>query len=383
MLWNEIMAAAVVNRQKLHKIPEPCWKEKKTLAYLSQVLTESSVQWRPCSKTGLVANFAQDAAGPHVALRTDIDGLVMDEANDFQYKSIQNGCMHGCGHDGHMAVMLAIAEWLKVHEKKLPGPVRLLFQPAEEGGYGAREMIADGALEGVDKIFGWHNWPAIEFGKAVCPQGPVMASNASFSISVRGRGGHASQPEMCNDPILGAAAITLGLQQIVSRKLAPQQAAVVGVSSIDGRSEETVIPDRVELKGSIRMASTKGLEKIGGLIHDAACSIAQGYGVEAEVFFKQRYPAVVNNAREAAELRDCLAQVFGENYICEQTAVPLMASEDFSYYLQKVPGAFALVGAGDGGRFSIPCHNTNYDFNDKLIEPMVRVMSLAVGAPLP
>ncbi|MFT5728712.1 MAG: amidohydrolase [Desulforhopalus sp.] len=383
MLWNEIIAAGVLNRLELHKIPEPCWKETNTFTYLTQVLEESHIQWRPCSKTGLVAYFAQDAVGVHVALRADMDGLLMDEANDFHYKSIQNGCMHACGHDGHMAVMLAMAQWLKIHEEKLPGPVTLLFQPAEEGGYGAREMIAGGALDGVDKIFGWHNWPAIAFGKAVCLPGVVMAANASFNITVNGRGGHASQPEICNDPVLGAAAITLGLQQIVSRKLAPQQAAVVSVTSIDARSGETVIPDRAELKGSVRMASTKGIERIGELIHETACSIAEGYGVEATVDFSGRYPAVVNSAKEAIEFGDCLAQVLGEDYRCEETAIPLMASEDFSYYLEKVPGAFALIGAGDGGRFSIPCHNTAYDFNDKLIEPMVRAMSLAVGAPLP
>ena len=383
MSWDEIIEAGVLNRRKLHEIPEPCWKEQKTFTYLTQILDESDIQWRPCSKTGLVAHFAQDAVGSHVALRADMDGLLMEEANDFSYRSMQNGCMHGCGHDGHMAVMLAMAQWLKIQEEKLPGPVTLIFQPAEEGGYGAREMIAGGALDGVDKIFGWHNWPAIEFGKVVCFPGAVMAANASFSISVQGRGGHSSQPEICNDPVLGAAAIILGLQQIVSRRLAPQQAAVVSVTSIDGKSGETVTPDRVELKGSVRMASTKGIEGIGELIKEMACAIAKGYGVEAIVTFNLRYPAVVNSVKEAAEFGDCLGQVLGEDYICTETAVPLMASEDFSYYLEKVPGAFALVGAGDGGRFSTPCHNTTYDFNDKLIEPMVRAMSLVVGAPVP
>jgi len=340
MLWSEIMSAGVLNRLELHKIPEPCWKERKTFTYLTRVLNENHIQWRPCSKTGLIAHFAQGSVGSHVALRADMDGLLMDEANDFHYRSIQNGCMHACGHDGHMAVMLAMAQWLKIHEEKLPGPVTLLFQPAEEGGYGAREMIADGALDGVDKIFGWHNWPAIEFGKAVCLPGAVMAANASFSITVQGRGGHASQPEICNDPVLGAAAITLGLQQIVSRKLAPQQAAVVSVTSIDAKSGETVIPDRAELRGSVRMASTKGIERIGELIKETACSIARGYGVEATVDFSQRYPAVVNSRKEAVEFGDCLAQVFGEDYTCEKTAVPLMASEDFSYYLEKSSRGF-------------------------------------------
>ncbi|MFT5699357.1 MAG: amidohydrolase [Desulforhopalus sp.] len=383
MLWNEIIAEAQVNRMELHKIPEPCWQEKKTFHHLVTNLEQYKIHWRPCSKTGLLAYFAQGASGDHIALRTDMDGLVMDEANELEYKSTQKGCMHGCGHDGHMAVMLATARWLKIHEDKLPGPVTLIFQPAEEGGYGAREMIADGALDGVDKIFGWHNWPAIQYGKAVCRAGVVMAANASFSIDVQGRGGHASQPDICNDPVLGAAAITLGLQQIVSRRLPPQQAAVVSVTSIDAKSGETVIPDMAILKGSVRMASTKGLTNIGELIEESASYIAKGYGLEAVVHFKQRYPAVVNTAKEAGEFGHYLTQVFGEEYGCQETAVPLMASEDFSYYLEKVPGAFALIGAGNGGRYSIPCHNTTYDFNDRLIEPMVQAMSLAAGLPLP
>lgn len=383
MSWDKIIAKGVSSRHELHRIPEPCWQENKTFTYLVQSLEKNNIAWRPCSKTGLLACFAQQASGTHIALRADMDGLLMDEANDLDYKSTENGCMHACGHDGHMAVLLATAQWLKIHEKKLPGPVTLLFQPAEEGGHGAREMIADGALDNVDKIFGWHNWPAIAYGKAVCRPGVVMAANASFSIIVRGRGGHASQPDLCDDPVLAAAAITLGLQRIVSRKVPPQQASVLSVTSIDAKSGETVIPDRAVLQGSVRMASTMGLERIGQLIKETASAIALGYGVEATVDFNQRYPAVVNSEKEAAELGSCLKQVLGEQYSCHETAVPLMASEDFSYYLEKIPGAFALVGAGDGGRFSIPCHNTKYNFNDRLIEPVVRTMSLLVGAPLP
>ncbi|PHR25884.1 MAG: peptidase M20 [Desulfotalea sp.] len=383
MSWKKIIEAARSNRLELHKIPEPCWQERKTFAYLVAALDEYNIHWRPCSKTGLLAYFAQGAAGAHIALRADMDGLLMDEENDLPYRSEQKGCMHACGHDGHMAVMLATAQWLKVNEEKLLGPVTLIFQPAEEGGYGAREMIADGALDGVDKIFGWHNWPAIPYGKGVCCPGTVMAANASFSIVVKGHGGHASQPDICNDPVLAAAAITLGLQQIVSRRLPPQEAAVVSVTSIDAKSGKTVIPGTAILEGTVRMASTKGLERIGELLKESACFIAKGYGVTALVTYSPRYPAVVNSAGAAAEFGGCLAKVWGKDYQDHETAIPLMASEDFSYYLNNKPGAFALIGAGDGERFSIPCHNTSYNFNDRLIEPMLRAFSLVVGIPFP
>lgn len=383
MFWDEIIREAVVSRQELHKIPEICWQEKKTRAYLISELEGLGVCWKQCSDTGLVAQLAQGGSGVHTALRADMDGLPMVETNDFLYRSREKNRMHGCGHDGHMATMLATARWLKLNERKLRGPVTLIFQPAEEGGYGAREMIAAGALNGVDKIFGWHNWPAIPFGKAVCRGGVVMCANASFTIEVTGRGGHASQPDICSDPVLGASAIVVGMQQIVSRRLPPQEAAVISITSIDARSGETIIPDLAYLKGSVRMESSQGLEKIGDLMQEIASNIASGYGVEARVDFSQRYPAVVNSKEQAADFSNCLAQVFGDNFDSRQTAIPLMASEDFSYYLEKVPGAFALIGAGDGRDHSIPCHNTAYDFNDNLIEPMVRAMSLLVGLPVP
>jgi len=287
--------------------------------------------------------------------------------------------MHGCGHDGHMATMLATAEWLKRHESDLPGPVSFLFQPAEEGGYGAKKMIADGALEGVDCIFGWHNWPAIPFGKAVCPAGPLMVANAGFQIILQGSGGHASQPELCRDPVLAAAALTLALQQIVSRRLPPQQAAVVSVTSIDARSSATVIPEKAVLSGSVRLEDTGDLRMIGELISSTSHSIAAAYNVSAEVDFARRYLAVVNDPPQAASVQKIFSEVLGPDWLHKETRLPLMASEDFSYYLQQVPGAFAIAGAGDGGIFSVPCHNSRYIFNDRLIEQMALVMVRLAG----
>lgn len=379
MSWHELIQKAIIFRRELHKIPEPSWKEVATSAAIGKRLDQLGIYWRPCTKTGIVAHIAQGKNGDHLALRTDIDGLELKEASNVSWKSTVHGCMHGCGHDGHIATMLAAAEWLKKHEAALPGPVSFIFQPAEEGGYGARAMIADGALEGVDRIFGWHNWPAIPFGRAVCPEGPVMAANASFQIVIKGSGGHASQPELCRDPVLAAAALTLGLQQVVSRRLPPQRAAVVSVTSIDARSVETVIPDQAILAGSVRMETTSELQLIGELIDSTSKSIAAGYNVAAEVEFSPRYPATVNDPTEAGIVQEILGEVLGSRWLHKETAVPLMASEDFSYYLEKVPGSFVIAGAGDGGLFSIPCHNSRYVFNDQLIEPMARVMVRMAG----
>lgn len=383
MSWQKLIDSATDIRRQLHMVPEPCWKEHKTFAAIAGRLGQLGISWRKCAKTGIVAYVAQGGDGDHVALRADMDGLVLEEATDVPWKSRHPGYMHGCGHDGHIAVMLAAAEWLKKNEADLPGPVSFIFQPAEEGGYGAREMIADGALEGVDRIFGWHNWPSIPFGKAVCPPGPTMAANGAFRIIIEGKGGHASQPEICRDPILAAAAVTLGLQQIVSRRLAPQQAGVLSVTSIEGSSMETVIPDRVELSGSVRAESTDTLQIIADFMESTAASIAAGYNTIAELEFNFRYPAVVNEPGQACLLQAELAEVLGETWLDSAIQLPIMASEDFSYYLEQVPGAYAFVGAGDGGLHSIGRHNSSYDFNDNLIEPMVRVLVKLAGLAVP
>lgn len=380
MSWDMLIREAVADRRQLHRIPELCWQEEKTGAYIASRLERLGVSWRKCAGTGLLAHLAEKSRGEHVCLRCDMDGVPINEANTFEHASTRPNCMHGCGHDGHMATMLATLAWLKEQEPSLPGPVTFLFQPAEEGGHGAREMIADGALEGVDRIFGWHNWPAIDFGKAVCTPGPLMAANASFEVEVLGRGGHASQPELCRDPVLAASAITVALQQVVSRQMAPQRACVLSVTSIDGCSSETVIPEKVQLAGSVRAARTDDIAGIGRKITEISHSVAAGYGVEAVVRFENRYQAVINDAESSGQFGAALKKIFGSDWQCPVTEVPIMASEDFSYYLAEVSGAFSLVGAGDGRRFSVPCHNVQYEFNDLLIEPMVRVMSCLAGA---
>jgi hippurate hydrolase len=242
-------------------------------------------------------------------------------------------------------------------------------------------MIDEGALDGVDVIFGWHNWPAIPYGEAVCPDGPVMSANGTFEISVRGAGGHASQPEACRDPVLAAAAITMAVQQVVSRRLAPQRASVVAVTSIDARSSETVTPDEATLSGSIRVSDTGERDVVFRLISEVAEATARAHDVEAVTRTTPRYGATVNHPGPAGELRSTLEARLGPSWHSTDTLVPVMASEDFSYYLGEVPGAFALVGADDGAGHHEPCHSARYDFNDRLIDPIADVLSRLAGAP--
>ncbi|MGB1580492.1 MAG: N(2)-acetyl-L-2,4-diaminobutanoate deacetylase DoeB2, partial [Nevskiales bacterium] len=330
-----------------------------------------------------VATLAPQAGGRHVALRADIDALPITEASGADWSSQRPGCMHACGHDGHTATLFAAAWWLKQHESELPGPVSLFFQPAEEGGHGALRMIEDGALQGIDCIFGWHNWPAISFGKAVCPDGPVMAANGTFQINITGQGGHASQPESCRDPVLAAAAITTALQQIVARRLPPQQAAVISVTSIEAPSAATVIPDTAQIGGSFRIADDGLREQIGEWITEISQATAQAHGVTADVLMQPRYGVTVNHPAAAAQMRRGLAHCLGPDWHSNHTPVPIMASEDFSYYLREVPGAYALIGADDGQGHDLPCHSPRYDFNDALIPLVARLYLQLASAPSP
>ncbi|OZG74706.1 peptidase M20 [Hahella sp. CCB-MM4] len=382
--WQDYINTAVTFRRELHRHPELGWSENQTAQRIRHRLTTLGIPWRECAGTGTVATLASGRPGPHIALRADIDALPIAEQSGVDWTSHHEGCMHACGHDGHTATLYNTAQWLKAHEELLPGPVTLLFQPAEEGGHGAKRMIEDGALEGVQKIFGWHNWPAIPLGQAVCPQGPVMAGNGVFKLDVQGAGGHSSQPELCRDPVLAGSAIVLALQQIVSRRLPAQSATVISITSFDAKSGVTVIPDRAILEGSYRLVDPNDQETIAGLIKEVAESTARAYGVTCHVDIHPRYQPTINHTTEASLFRGILKEEFGPDVISSEVRVPIMASEDFSYYLNEIPGAFALIGSGTGEvRHSVPCHSPKYDFNDALIPHVTRIFTRLVGAPLP
>jgi len=376
--WEQLVAEVVAFRRELHRQPELTWQEADTAASIRQQLDALGIAWRVCAEHGTVATLAPQATGRHIALRADIDALPMVEVSGVDWSSQRPGVMHACGHDGHTATLLAASRWLRLHAAELPGPVTLLFQPAEEGGHGAKRMIADGALDGVDVIFGWHNWPAMSFGQAVCPDGPVMCANGAFEIGLTGRGGHASQPELCRDPVLAAAGITQSLQQIVSRRLPPQQAAVVSVASIQAESQVTVIPERATLRGSVRAESTAARGRIEEAITEIASATAAAYGVTAEVRHAPRYGATCNHAGPAAQMRAALEAELGPAWQSRSIAVPIMASEDFSYYLEQIPGAYALIGAGVQAD-APPCHSPRFDFNDQLIGVVGRLYTRLAG----
>lgn len=371
-------------RRDLHRRPETAWAEQATAATIREILDTTGIPHRACADTGTVGTLAPHAPGRHVALRADLDAMPITEETGLSYASNYDGVMHACGHDGHTATLVAVARWLKAHEDTLPGPVTLLFQPAEEGGHGAARMIEDGCLNAprpVDVVFGWHNWPALPLGQALCPDGAVMAANGTFRVELHGRGGHASQPESTRDPVLAAAAVTVALQQVVARRLAPQQAAVLAVTSLEAASAATVTPDMAAIGGSIRVPDAATRDEVFAAIEQIATATAAAHQVTATVHTYPRYDATVNHPGPAAEMRDVLSTVFGPGWARHPVTAPVMASEDFSYYLQQVPGAFALIGGGP--EQAPPLHSTRYDFDDALIDPVGRVLIELAGAPVP
>lgn len=376
-------------RRSLHQTPELAWEEVATAEWIRERLTELGISWRAVAGTGTVATLTpKEIRGPHLAFRAELDALPIQEATGLPFASRIPGIMHACGHDGHMAALLGTAKWMKQHEFDLFGPVSFVFQPAEEGGHGALRMLEAGGLEGVDAIYGWHNWPALPLGKALCPDGTVMSGNGTFRITVHGKGGHASQPEAARDPVLAAAALTLNLQQIVSRRLPPQAKVVVSVTSVDGRSSPTIIPGQVVLEGSFRFSEARWRASIESLLVEISESTASSYGVSAEVEVFPRYGATVNDPASAALYREALGAEFGSDFDRTDLLLPIMASEDFSYYLNQLPGAFALMGISETGAeespdFSAPCHSAHYQFNDKVLPHVVRLFSRLAGVPVP
>lgn len=378
--FSAIVDRATRFRHKLHEHPERTWQEHKTAESIRQALTSLGFTPRPCATTGTIADLGPEA-GPKIALRADIDALPIVEDTALPHASKNQGVMHACGHDGHTATLLAAAAWLKKHEGSLKTGVRLLFQPAEEGGHGAKKMIEDGCLDGVGEIYGYHNLPTFPLGKFAAPDGPIMVSNGYLRIRIIGQGGHASTPEACRDPILAAAQFLTLVQQIVSRNVAPQEAAVITVSTFHAGTARNAIPDEAVLEGTIRAAETELRDHLAarvGQVLDGVCSAA---GVRSEFVFEPMYQATVNHAGPAGRYREVLRSVLGPDS-SQERGVPFMGGEDFSYYLREIPGAYALIGSGRTPD-APPLHSPRFDFNDALIPLMVRVWSELVGAPMP
>jgi amidohydrolase len=370
-------------RRDLHRHPELAYREARTAARVVAELTALGLEPRAIADTGVVADLG---ASPAVALRADLDALPIDEQGDVEHRSTIVGAMHACGHDGHVAILVGAAAALAASRARLGRRgVRLLFQPAEEGGAGAARLIAEGALDGVEAVYGLHNWPATSRGAVAVRAGAMMAASGLFEIVVAGRGGHGSQPHLARDPVLAAAQVVTALQALISRERDPLEPAVVSVCSIHGGSARNVIPDQVTLAGTTRALDDAGIDRLGERLAEVARGVAMAARCDATVEARRQYPAVVNHPASAHLAAEAARDVLGPRAVTE-AGLPVMGAEDFSFYLRERPGAFLFLGAGREGEASPPLHSSRYDFDDSLILPgallMLRIVERTLGVTL-
>ncbi|MFA9286216.1 M20 aminoacylase family protein [Comamonas sp. SY3] len=364
-------------RKDIHAHPELCFEEVRTADLVAAKLTEWGIPiHRGLGTTGVVGIVhGKDggASGQAVGLRADIDALPMQESNTFEHASRHAGKMHACGHDGHTAMLLAAAKHFSKF-RDFDGTVYLIFQPAEEGGGGAREMIKDGLFEKfpMQAVFGMHNWPGMAAGNMAVSPGPVMASSNDFKITITGKGGHGAMPHMGNDPVPIACQIVTAFQTIITRNKKPLDTGVISVTMIHGGEANNVIPDRVELQGTVRTFRTEVLDLIEARMRQVAEGCCAMNNAQCEFYFNRNYPATVNSVPEAEFARQVMIDILGADKVKAQE--PTMGAEDFSFMLEAKPGAYCFIANGEGDHRAIghgggPCtlHNPSYDFNDDLI----------------
>jgi amidohydrolase len=361
-------------RRDIHAHPELGFEEQRTSDLIAAALTGWGIPvHRGLGKTGVVGIISNGTGGRAVGLRADIDALPITEHNTFAHASVRSGKMHACGHDGHTAMLLAAASYL-ARRRDFDGTVYLLFQPAEEGGGGAREMIRDGLFERfpMEAIFGVHNWPGLEVGQFGVRSGPVFASSNEFRITIRGRGAHAAMPHNGIDPVPVACQMVQAFQTIISRNKRPIDAGVISVTMIRAGEATNVVPDSCELQGTVRTFTVELLDLIEQRMRRIAEATCQAFEASCEFTFHRNYPPTVNHVRETQFVRHLLDDLVGAPNVREFE--PTMGAEDFSYFLLEKPGCYFVIGNGDGrhrsgGHGAGPCmlHNPSYDFNDALI----------------
>jgi len=371
------VAGIAALRRDIHAHPELCFQEVRTADLVARKLSDWGIPiHRGMGTTGVVGIVhGRDggACGRGVGLRADMDALPMQEFNKFAHTSQHAGKMHACGHDGHTAMLLAAAQHFSKH-RDFDGTVYLIFQPAEEGGGGAREMIRDGLFEKfpMEAVFGMHNWPGGAVGTFAVSAGPVMASSNEFKIVIRGKGGHAALPHSGIDPVPVACQMVLAFQTIISRNKKPVDAGVISVTMIHAGEATNVVPDFCELQGTVRTFSIEVLDLIEKRMKTIAEHTCAAFEAHCEFEFVRNYPPTINSAAEADFARQVMRGIVGADKVMAQEAT--MGAEDFSYMLQARPGAYCFIANGEGDHREIghgggPCmlHNPSYDFNDDLI----------------
>lgn len=362
-------------RRDFHRYPEIAFHEQRTSAKIREFLQKTGIPVTPCAGTGLKAVLDGLPGGRTVALRADMDALPLKEEGDKEYISENPEAAHACAHDGHMAIIIGAAKILAQRKNKFKGKVVFLFQPAEElPPGGAKSMVEEGALDGVDAVFGLHLWQPLPTGTIGLVKGPMMAQADNFSIVVRGKGGHGSAPHLTVDPILVASHVVVNAQSVVSRSVDPLKPAVVSFGMVRGGTAYNIIPGEVTLNGTVRSFESSIQSLAEKRLKEIAEETCQAFGATAEFRYEKGYPALVNHGAMVDFVVDVARKTLGEDSV--KSIDPIMGGEDFAYFLQKVPGAFLFFGMGDGTKF--PHHHPGFDIDEAAL-PKATLLMISIA----
>ena len=353
-------------RRHFHRYPELSFKEFNTAETISEHLDKLGISHKKgVGKTGIVGeiNFGP---GPTIALRADMDALPIQEENNLDYKSLNDGVMHACGHDGHMAILLGAANALSKNSKLKKGTVRFIFQPAEEGLGGAKYMIEDGCLDKVDEIYGLHLWNYQLYGEVGIKDGPVMASADLFDIEVSGKGGHGATPQGTVDAIVVASNLVTMLQTIVSRNTNPLESTVLSIGKIKGGHNFNIISDKVHMSGTTRAYSEENRKMIKQRMKEVIEGVSKSFGADIKLNYKDGYPPTVNNSSQVEKVLKAASSVVASG---AKNPYLSMGGEDFSYYLQNKPGCFFFVGSAPNENeiLSTPHHCSHFNIDERAL----------------
>ncbi len=366
----DLVAPLVSFRRDIHANPELAYEEHRTAKKIAAALSELGLEVHPgIGKTGVVASLKVGTSDRTIGLRADMDALPIHEKTGLSYASRNPGIFHGCGHDGHVSMLLGAAQYL-AHTRHFDGTVHFIFQPAEEGEAGARAMIEDGlfARFPCDRVFALHNWPDLPIGTISTRSGPIMAAADKFEILIEGRGGHAAMPHQTPDAILAASDLVTQLNSLVSRRISPMSTAVLSVTQIEGGSSHNVLPAAVRVVGTVRTFDAEVQDRIEESLRLVAEGVATASGTCITVNYDRYYPATINNAEAAEEALSAAAE-FAHAEIAQQ---PAFTSEDFGFMLQACKGAYIWLGQGRGDG-DVPLHHPHYDFNDDVLATGIRL----------
>jgi amidohydrolase len=366
LIDSDLTQRIVAFRRDFHKYPELSWREVRTANRICEVLDGLGLVYRSgVAETGIIADLPGRLPGPIIALRADIDALPVHEETGLDFASVHAGVMHACGHDGHTSMLLGAAELL-IRDGDLPLPVRLIFQPAEEEGAGAKAMIASGVLEDVAMIFGGHVDRHYSTGTIVAHAGAVNASTDSFTIEIKGHGGHAARPHESVDAVVVGSLLVMAIQTIVSREVNPAHPSVVTVGRFDAGTASNVIAGRATLQGTIRAQDPAVREHLIRSLRRIAESVGRLHMADVTLTVDEGTPPLVNSADMAQVAAEAAATVVGADNV-QPLHTPNMGGEDFAYYMERVPGCYVRLGAQAPGREGFPAHSSRFDFDEGVL----------------